>query len=106
MTGSDNSISDAIDGWQYIDSKTCQKQLSEIHYSNNLEFVIFTYLPFLQGIFYDLQGLFEPSRDKVSALILTLSELPFPVEPAISGQGICPQRIKVVVRDNREELHV
>jgi hypothetical protein len=82
------------------------ESISEFHYSNNVEFVIFTYLPFLKGIFYDLQGLFEPSRDKVSALILSLSELPSAVEPAISGQGICPLQIKVVLADNREELHV
>jgi hypothetical protein len=41
-----------------------------------------------------------------SAFFLSLSELPVPVELVISGQGLCPQQFKVVVRDNREELHV
>ncbi len=40
------------------------------------------------------------------AFFLSLSELPVPVELVISGQGLCPQQFKVVVRDNREELHV
>gem|GEM_PF-6476764 len=67
--------------------------------------IVLTYLPFLKG-FFRSYGPYWPYGYKVSAFILSLSELPVAVELVISGQGYCPQQFKVVVRDNREEFDV